>query len=142
MQNLFPGAPRFGEIMEPHSIPLPPLVPERPAMPMMRAINNPLPPTKTEETDAEIVLSLLNELQEKMANMGDKVDQIHIEEKKHYESLRRGLKRIKDEKPPTVTMPEIDYCPQKIVFAGLPKPLCICNYCLKRISCFDGADNS
>jgi hypothetical protein len=137
MQNPFPGGPRpFGNMMEPHSIPLPPLVPERPPMPMMRGINNPLPPAKTEETDAEIVLSLLNELQEKMAKMGDKVDQIHIEEKKHYESLRRGLKRLKDERPPTVTMPEIDYYAQNIVFPSLPKPLCICNYCLKRIFLF------
>jgi hypothetical protein len=132
MPHHMPGGPRpFQSMLGAHPMPIPPLVPEPPSMPMMRDINRPASPApQTEETDAEQVLSLLGMLQEKMQTMGDKVDQIHVEEKKHYESLRRGLKRIKDEK---VTSPPVSASTYTKP-ADLPdhlQPYCICNYCLK-----------
>ena len=132
----------------PHSMPIPPLVPERPPLPMRDFQPEPrssITPTQstneTERTDSEMVMSILGELEEKMQLMGDKVDKIHVEEKKHYESLRRGLKRLKEDKSNASTF--------TIEPAGAPSedrpmmtgfnyredhPCCICNYCLKRIT--------
>jgi hypothetical protein len=75
----------------------------------------------TEHSDADMVLSILGELEEKMQFVGDKVDQIQLEEKKHYESLRRGLRRLKEDKPIAPVGPN----------ANGVYPCCICNYCLK-----------
>lgn len=80
-----------------------------------------VPSIVTEHSDADMVLSILGELEEKMQFMGDKVDQMQLEEKKHYESLRRGLRRLKDDKPAGSVGPN----------ANGDYPCCICNYCLK-----------
>jgi hypothetical protein len=141
MPHHMPGGTRpFQSMLGAHPMPLPPLVPEPPSMPMMRDIRPASPAPQTEETDAEQVLSLLGMLQEKMQTMGDKVDQIHVEEKKHYESLRRGLKRIKEEK---VTSPPVS-APTYTKPADHPdhlQPYCICNYCLKGSSSQESLTN-
>jgi len=80
-----------------------------------------VPSVASEQSDADMVLSILGELEEKMQFMGDKVDQIQLEEKKHYESLRRGLRRLKEDKPLGSVEPN----------ANGDYPCCICNYCLK-----------
>jgi hypothetical protein len=128
-------------------MPLPPLVPERPPLPMRvgsQPERSPTSPTQstteTEKSDAEMVLSMLGELEEKMQLMGDKVDQIHVEEKKHYDSLRRGLKRLKEDKSTGTTYtiePVGAPSEEKPMMTGLnyrgEHPCCICNYCLKRM---------
>jgi hypothetical protein len=107
----------------PQSMPLPPLVPERPPMLRTAQIDRPaVPSIVTEQSDADMVLSILGELEEKMQFVGDKVDQIQLEEKKHYESLRRGLRRLKEDKLTGSVGPNADG----------DYPCCICNYCLKR----------
>jgi hypothetical protein len=113
-------------------LPLPPLVPERPSMPMNAPINRAIgSPTSTEKTDAEMVLSMLNTLEGKMLNMENKVDLIHSDETKHYESLRRGLRRIKDAKADAVTSSEPVVADKKVEDGTFP--YCICNYCLSGI---------
>ena len=140
-----PPPPNGAGGFAPHSMPLPPLVPERPPLPMrLYPDRGPTSPTQstteTEKTDAEMVLSILGELEDKMQLMGDKVDQIHVEEKKHYESLRRGLKRLKEDKPAGSTLsaePVGAPSEDRPMMAGLnyrgDHPCCICNYCLKRM---------
>ena len=135
-------------------MPLPPLVPERPPLPMRmnsQLERSPVSPTtqsttETEKTDAEMVLGMLGELEEKMQLMGEKVDQIQNEEKRHYDSLRRGLKRLKEDKPISPSFEKIVE-PRTIDLVGAPEdrpmmtgliyrgdhPCCICNYCLKRM---------
>jgi hypothetical protein len=112
--------PGFGPQSMP---PLPPLISERPQLGVLRT--NRLAATVAnavnDKTDAEIVLSMLGELEEKMQVMGVKVDQFQSEEKKHYENLRRGLKRLKDDKQDGSTGLNEDG----------DSPCCICNYCLK-----------
>ena len=106
-------------------MPLPPLVPERPSMPLIpdQSERRPVTSIATEESDAERVISMLGDLESKMQFVGTKVDQIQVEEKKHYESLRRGLKRLKDPKLAGSTEPN----------SKGEYPCCICNYCLTRI---------
>ena len=79
----------------------------------------------TEKTDSQMVLSLLNDLGTKMQTVDEKVEQIQLDEKKYYESLRRGLKRLKEDKLTGYTSAPPD---EKGDY-----PCCICNYCLKRI---------
>lgn len=125
-------------------MPLPPLVPDR-LHPIM-----PRPPVMGDRlsvlTDASDVLNLLGELESKVVQMGDKVEQIQLDEKKHYESLRRGLKRLKDEKPAAIESPDVAFVQRATdglsITAGentLPNkngdaPYCICNYCIQRTS--------
>jgi len=124
--------------MVPQSMPLPPLVPERPNLPI-----NPLPESpvaikrateakvETEKTDAEMVLEMLGELETKMQSIGSRMDQMQLEEKKHYESIRRGLKRLKEDK----NMEEKSEDLRAYVAAPNANgeyPCCICNFCLKR----------
>jgi hypothetical protein len=128
----------------PHAVPLPPLVPERPAVPMREETGGPTETTGAEKTDAEMVLSLLHELKSQVGAMSEGLKKMGEKEKKHYESVRRGLKRIKDEestKP--IAAPE----PVRTIEPVCPhtpgtSPCCICNYCLKGLVLFDCADNS
>ena len=125
----------------PQSMPLPPLVPQRPPMPMNRQADvpeeTPVTPT-TEKTDAEMVLSILNALEEKMHAMDEKVDKMKVDDKKHYDSLRRGLKRLKDNKAednvPLIAIEPTLAAPTLANRADGVYPCCICNYCLKRTS--------
>jgi rubrerythrin len=122
-------------------MPLPPLVPQRPPMPMNRQADvpeeTPVTPS-TEKTDAEMVLSILNALEEKMQTMDEKVDQMKVDDKKHYDSLRRGLKRLKDNKAEDKVDPTLAGQDPAILAnrADSVYPCCICNYCLKRTSLF------
>lgn len=120
--------------------PLPPLVPERPPMASMNSFTQQTDRSSgvsvnTEKTDAEMVLSILNSLEEKMNSMDDKFDQIQLDGRKHYDSLRRGLKRIKEDKPAPAAVDLVE--PQPVVPVAPVNtrnyPCCICNYCLKRI---------
>lgn len=132
------GIPRVNPPMVPQSMPIPPLVPERPNIPL-----NPLPGSSvatktareskvdTEKTDAEMVLEMLGELETKMQGIGTRMDQMQLEEKKHYESIRRGLKRLKEDK----SMEERSEDLRAYVAAPNANgeyPCCICNFCLKR----------
>jgi rubrerythrin len=123
------------------SMPLPPLVPQRPPMPMNRPADvpeeTPVTPS-TEKTDAEMVLSILTALEEKMQTMDEKVEQMKVDDKKHYDSLRRGLKRLKDNKPEDKTDPTLAGQDPAILANGANGvyPCCICNYCLKRTPLF------
>lgn len=122
--------PPPGFIQQQNLLPLPPLVPEHP--PMLRPPQPERRPTAsilTEDSEAERVMSMLGDLEEKMQFVGDKVDKIQFEEKKHYESLRRGLKRLKDDKPNGSTELNDSTEPN----GKGDYPCCICNYCLKRI---------
>lgn len=123
--------------------PLPPLVPERPPMPMSHSTQQSNRSSdisvNTEKTDAEIVLSMLSNLEEKLHSMDEKFDQIQLDEKKHYDSLRRGLKRIKEDKPEKPVYEAVDFLEPLPDLKTTPSqmngqyPCCICNYCLKRI---------
>ena len=122
MPQHMPPPPGFGPQ---HSMPLPPLVPERPPMPRPNQLERrPATSIATDESEAERVLSMLGGLEEKMQSFGTKVDQIQVEEKKHYESLRRGLKRV--------LHPESKVAGAIAPNANGDYPCCICNYCLKR----------
>jgi len=93
-----------------------------------------------------MVLGILGDLEEKMQLVEEKVDQIQTEEKKHYDSLRRGLKRLKEDKPISPSFekfaepriidlvggPEDRHMMQGLNYRG-DNPCCICNYCLKRM---------
>jgi rubrerythrin len=72
-----------------------------------------------------------------MQAMDEKVDKIQVDDKKHYDSLRRGLKRLKDDKKedkvPLPIEPLVDV-PTIANKADGVYPCCICNYCLKRTS--------
>lgn len=115
-----PNAPGSGPQAMP---PLPPLLSERPLLGINRNGRPATGSSAKDKTEAEVVLSMLGELEEKMQVMGVKVDQFQSEEKRHYESLRRGLKRLKDEKEGSSADPNEDG----------DSPCCICNYCLKCI---------
>jgi hypothetical protein len=102
--------------------------------------------TTSEKSDAEMVLAILSNLEEKLQVMDDKVDKLQIDDKKHYDSLRRGLKRLKEDKEDKVGpdgLPPMSSCEPKVVRAQRTNPIfennvdgvspcCICNYCLKR----------
>jgi hypothetical protein len=123
ISHQMPPPPGFTQQQQ-NSLLLPPLVPERPPMPRPPQPEHRPTSIATDESDAERVMSMLGDLEEKMQFVGDKVDQIQLEEKKHYESLRRGLKRLSKEDKSngsTESNANGDY------------PCCICNYCLKRI---------
>ena len=66
--------------------------------------------------------------------MDDKFDQIQLDERKHYDSLRRGLKRIKEDKPAPMAVDLLE--PEPVAPETQANfrtyPCCICNYCLKR----------
>jgi hypothetical protein len=100
----------------------------------------PAPETKEneEKSEAEIVMAMVTALKETMTTMLDKVDKLQGQEKKHYDSLRRGLKRIKEgtsEGVPQVSSPTTEdvfiKLPTEVVSSDTPSPCCICNYCLK-----------
>jgi len=88
----------------------------------------------TEKTDAEMVFSMLSSLEDKLHSMDEKFDQIQLDEKKHYDSLRRGLRRVKEDKPapqPADLINPTDLAVMEKNVNG-QYPCCICNYCLKR----------
>jgi Zinc finger, ZZ type len=126
--------PRYGHPMQAMrypspagSLPLPPLVPDPPPIPTVMVGDRML---ETQKID--VVVSMLRGIEEKVGDMLGKVDEAQSEEKKHYESLRRGLKRVKeamvDGKPDDVSEEtKVDDPSEKSA------PLCICNYCLKCI---------
>jgi hypothetical protein len=78
--------------------------------------------------------------------MDEKVEMMRGEEKKHYESLRRGLKRLKEEKPGALGSPDVSSLQRGMdalsITAGEPQvasengdaPYCICNYCIQRMT--------
>ena len=140
-------------------MPLPPLVPQRPAMPTNQEPERPEEPPVTisnEKSDAEMVLAILSNLEEKLQVMDDRVEKLQIDDRKHYDSLRRGLKRLKDEKDMKVGpdgLPPMSSCEPKVVSAQRTNPMfennpdavspcCICNYCLKRTISSDLTDCS
>jgi len=102
------------------------------------------PKSEDDKSEAEIVMSMVTGLKETISTMLDKVDQLQGQEKKHYDSLRRGLKRIKDERASSDVEPMIprQSLPIDDVLVKLSgsdsadksgAPCCICNYCLKCI---------
>jgi len=97
------------------------------------------PETNSEEekSDAEIVMSMVSGLKDAMSLMLDKVDQFKGEEKKHYDSLRRGLKRLKEEKTSTVSAFQSVNGDLAAKPGEAGAPYCICNYCLKRTFLLD-----
>ena len=144
------GAPGAA-LLPPPPLPLPPLVPDRlhPIMPRPNATTT--VDRLSISTDASEVLDMLGDLGDKVVQMGYKVDQMQVEEKKHYESLRRGLKRLKDkeDKPDSRESPEITVARRGMEDLSLrtresvgqesagpnengESPYCICNYCIQR----------
>jgi hypothetical protein len=91
----------------------------------MPAANSETASLETTKSDPDAVIVRLHDLEEQMARVGTKVDQLHTEEKKHYDSLRRGLKRISI-KERRAGLPEA-----VLTNANGDYPCCICNYCLK-----------
>jgi len=140
------GAPDVALLPPP--LPLPPLVPDRlhPIMPRPNATT--AADRLSISTDASEVLDMLGDLGDKVVQMGFKVDQMQLEEKKHYYSLRRGLKRLKDKEDKPGESPEIAGGVEDLSLrtrgsveresAGLTEngesPYCICNYCIQRKS--------
>jgi hypothetical protein len=128
----------------PPAMPLPPLVPERlhPIMPRPNGAAD----RSSIASDASEVLNMLGELGDKVLEMDEKVEMMRGEEKKHYESLRRGLKRLKEDKPGTTASPDVSSLQRGMdalsITAGEPPaanengdaPYCICNYCIQRMS--------
>jgi hypothetical protein len=94
-------------------------------------------------SDASEVLNMLGELGDKVLEMDEKVEMMRGEEKKHYESLRRGLKRLKEEKPVAPGSPDVSSVQRGMDALSISEPqvanengdapYCICNYCIQRM---------
>jgi hypothetical protein len=101
-----------------------PLLPEHPPLPAsMLSPNAETASLETTKSDADAVILRLHDLEAQMQRVGSKVDQLHTEEKKHYDSLRRGLRRISVREKQSIEVP--------VPNANGDFPCCICNYCLE-----------
>jgi len=121
-------------------MPLPPLVPDQHPLTMPRETKSET--SSGDKTDANAVMSFLSGLDAKMLVVADKLREMQLDERKHYDSVRRGLKRLKEDKD----WDKEDKDRKKSLTddnnaSDVPTdtnsvPLCICNYCLKRTSFF------